>query len=191
MDLDYNPSYRSFIFNNKWVATVASIWIQTTSGYAYTFGVYSQSLKSSQHYDQSTLDTVAVFKDLGGNLGIFAGLLYSSVTNRPSSTAAADYSSSKSGPWVVVLGGAVLSFVGFFFMWMSVVGLLPRPPVPLMCFYMFLAAQGTTFFNTANVVTAVHNFSDYRGTSVGIMKVSQFTSPFMNLELVLLFMYEL
>lgn len=35
---------------------------------------------------------------------------------------------------------------------------------------MFMAAHAQTFFNTANVVTAVHNFPDYSGTIVGIMK---------------------
>lgn len=39
-----------------------------------------------------------------------------------------------------------------------------------MCFYMLLAAQAQTFLNTADVVTAVENFSDRRGTVIGIMK---------------------
>lgn len=70
----------------------------------------------------------------------------------------------------MVLCGAILCFVGYLFIWLSVVGLLPRPPVVLMGFYIFLASQAATFFNTANVVTAVHNFPSYRGTVVGIMK---------------------
>ncbi|XVF50207.1 hypothetical protein PTKIN_Ptkin04bG0077600 [Pterospermum kingtungense] len=58
----------SFSFlNTKWIATAASIWIQCTSGASYTFGIYSSILKSSQSYDQSTLDTVSVFKDIGAN----------------------------------------------------------------------------------------------------------------------------
>ncbi|XP_028087858.1 protein NUCLEAR FUSION DEFECTIVE 4-like [Camellia sinensis] len=39
-----------------------------------------------------------------------------------------------------------------------------------MCCFMLMAAHAQTFFNTANVVTAVHNFPDYSGTVVGIMK---------------------
>ncbi|CAI9112384.1 OLC1v1012831C1 [Oldenlandia corymbosa var. corymbosa] len=165
MDPDYNPSYRSLI-NNKWVSTVCSIWIQSTSGSAYTFGIYSQALKTSQGYDQSTLDTISVFKDLGANVGVLAGLLYSAVTSnrgRPTTRFGG-------GPWVVLLGGAVVVFLGYFFMWLSVAGILPRPPVLLMGFYMLLASNATTFFNTANVVTAVHNFPKYSGTVVGIMK---------------------
>ncbi|KAL2492787.1 Nodulin-like/Major Facilitator Superfamily protein [Abeliophyllum distichum] len=158
MDLDYNPSRKS-LFNNKWVATVSSIWIQCTSGSLYTFSIYSPVLKSSQGYDQSTLDTVSVFKDLGANAGILSGVLYSSAVTR-----------SGRGPWVVLLAGAVQCFLGYFLMWLTVTEVLPRPPVAVMCLYMLLAAHAMTFFNTANVVTGVHNFQNYSGTIVGIMK---------------------
>lgn len=55
-------------------------------------------------------------------------------------------------------------------MWASVTGIIDRPAVGFMCLFMFLASHAQTFFNTANVVTAVHNFPDYSGTIVGIMK---------------------
>ncbi|KAF5734722.1 protein NUCLEAR FUSION DEFECTIVE 4-like [Tripterygium wilfordii] len=140
--------------NTKWFSTVASIWIQCTSGSLYTFSVYSQTLKSTQHYDQSTLDAVSVFKDIGANFGVLSGFLYDSV----------------GGPRLVLLAGAIQCFAGYFLMWASVTGLLPPPPVPLMCFFMLLAAHAMTFFNTANVVTSVRNFRNYSGTAVGIMK---------------------
>ncbi|KAH7528521.1 hypothetical protein FEM48_Zijuj05G0081000 [Ziziphus jujuba var. spinosa] len=118
-------------------------------------------MKVTQHYDQSTLDTVSVFKDIGVNCGLLSGLLYSSATAS---------SRSRSGPWVVLLAGAVQSFLGYLLMWVSVVGLIPRPPVPVMCLFMLIAAHGQSFFNTANVVTGVRNFPFYSGTIVGIMK---------------------
>ena len=73
-------------------------------------------------------------------------------------------------------------------MWASVTGIIDRPGVGLMCLFMFLAAHAQTFFNTANVVTAVHNFQDYSGTIVGIMKVNVFltSSIIVNLLLLLL-----
>lgn len=150
------------INNSKWYTTVASIWIQCTSGSSYAFGIYSPLLKSTQNYDQSTLDSIAVFKDIGANVGLLSGLLYTSVTINTRSRFG--------GPWVVIATGAIQCFTGYFLIWLSVTGVLPRPPVPLMCFYMFLAAHAQTFFNTANVVTAVQNFPDYSGTIVGIMK---------------------
>ncbi|KAL3528293.1 hypothetical protein ACH5RR_007615 [Cinchona calisaya] len=153
--------------SSKWIAAVASIWIQCSCGASYAFGIYSPILKSSQGYDQATLDTVSVFKDIGANAGIISGLLYSAVVV-----------SSSSGhrwwwvrrPWVVHLVGAIQCFVGYFMMWASVIGIISRPHVGVMCVFMFLAAHAQTFFNTANVVTAVHNFPDYSGTIVGIMK---------------------
>ncbi|KAJ0048654.1 hypothetical protein Pint_15300 [Pistacia integerrima] len=151
--------------SSKWIATVASIWIQCSSGASYTFGIYSSTLKSSQNYDQSTLDTVSVFKDIGANVGVLSGLLYSFVTLNHHTRLRF-----LRGPWVVHVVGALLCFVGYFLMWASVVGLIHRPPVPLMCLFMFMAAQAQTFFNTANVVTGVINFGDYSGTIVGIMK---------------------
>ncbi|XP_015882674.3 protein NUCLEAR FUSION DEFECTIVE 4 [Ziziphus jujuba] len=155
------------MLSNKWVATVASIWIQCSVG-AYTFGIYSSALKSSQGYDQSTLDTVSVFKDIGTNVGVLSGLLYSAVAVKicPSPWSATQLG----GPWVVHLAGALQCFVGYFFMWAAVAGVIPRPPVTAMCFFMFLGSHSQTFFNTTNVVCGVQNFSNYSGTIVGIMK---------------------
>ncbi|XP_075662551.1 protein NUCLEAR FUSION DEFECTIVE 4-like [Castanea sativa] len=138
------------------------MWIQCSSG-AYTFGIYSSILKSSQGYDQSTLETVAVSRDIGSSAGILAGVLYTAVTHSNSN-------SGLCGPWLVHLVGAIQSFLGYFLTWASVVGLINRPPVPLMCFYMILASHSTPFFNTANIVSGVQNFPDYSGTIVGIMK---------------------
>ncbi|PKA55293.1 hypothetical protein AXF42_Ash003930 [Apostasia shenzhenica] len=146
----------SYFRRSKWAAMLASVWIQCTSGSSYCFGVYSPLLKSSQYYDQSTLDSVAFFKDAGANIGVLSGILYTSFAAR--------------GPWVVLAAGAIQCFAGYFMMWLSVIGALPRPPAALMCFYMLLAAHSQTFFNTADVVTAVENFPGSRGTVVGIMK---------------------
>ncbi|GJV38653.1 nuclear fusion defective 4-like protein [Tanacetum coccineum] len=151
--------------NNKWLATVASIWIQCTSGSSYCFAIYSSTLKSSQGYDQSTLDIVSVFKDIGANIGVLSGLLYHAVTQRQPGSR-----SFGSGLSLVYLTGAVQCFVGYFCMWLSVIGVIEKPHVLFMCLFMFMAAHSQTFFNTANVVVAVTNFPDYGGTSVGIMK---------------------
>ncbi|MFS7999662.1 hypothetical protein Hanom_Chr12g01169071 [Helianthus anomalus] len=146
---------------NKWLATVASIWIQCSSGASYTFGIYSSTLKSTQNYDQTTLDTVSVFKDIGANIGILSGLLFDAVT----------VNHRRSGLPLVYVAGAVQCFTGYFLMWLSVTGVINKPHVLLMCLFMFIAAHAQTFFNTANVVVSVRNFPDYSGTSVGIMKV--------------------
>ncbi|GMQ10415.1 hypothetical protein CsSME_00053422 [Camellia sinensis var. sinensis] len=153
--------------NSKWIAAVASIWIQCTGGSSYGFAIYSSILKSTQGYDQSTLDIVSAFKDIGANVGILSGLLYSAVTLH---RGRGRWPWFRAGPWVVHVAGAIQCFAGYFLIWLTVVGVIYRPPLPAMCCFMLMAAHAQTFFNTANVVTAVHNFPDYSGTVVGIMK---------------------
>lgn len=155
--------------SNKWLATVASIWIQCSSGASYAFGIYSPVLKSTQSYDQSTLDTVSVFKDIGANAGILSGLLYTAVAAKRSYDRGR-FSFLHGGPWIVHLAGAVQCFAGYFFMWLAVTGTINRPPVAVMSLFMFIAAHAQTFLNTANVVASVQNFPDHSGTIVGIMK---------------------
>ncbi|GMP30553.1 hypothetical protein CsSME_00005168 [Camellia sinensis var. sinensis] len=116
----------------KWMAAVASIWIQCICGASYAFAIYSSVLKSTQGYDQSTLDMVSVFKDIGANAGILSGLLYSAVTVRRGGG---------SRPWVVHLAGAIQCFAGYFLIWLSVIGVINRPPVPAMCCFMLMAAH--------------------------------------------------
>ncbi|KAL2936068.1 Protein NUCLEAR FUSION DEFECTIVE 4 [Bienertia sinuspersici] len=145
--------------SSRWIAAAGSIWIQALIGGTYIFSTYSPILKSSQSYDQSTLDTVAVFKDIGSNAGVLSSLLYTFGPHHRYGV-----------PWVVHLVGATEGFLGYFFMWLAVVGLIPRPPVPLMCVFMFFAAHSQTFFNTWNVVTSVQNFPHCSGTVVGLMK---------------------
>ncbi|KAK7859040.1 protein nuclear fusion defective 4 [Quercus suber] len=157
------PNYSGTILESKWVSTIASIWIQCTSGSLYTFSIYSV-LKLTQAYDQSMLDTVSVFKDIGANAGVLSGLLYSSAT-------IANHRR-RTGLWLVHLAGAVQCFLGYFLMWASVVGLIPRPPMAAMCLFMLVAANAQSFFNTANVVTGVRNFPNYSGT-IGFLGLSR------------------
>ncbi|XBI77727.1 hypothetical protein VPH35_087549 [Triticum aestivum] len=142
----------------RWSALAASTLIQCFAGGSYCFGVYSPALKASQGYDQSALDAVAFFKDVGANVGVLSGLL-----------AAWAPSGGRRRPWLVLLTGAALCAAGYLPMWLAVAGVVPAP-LPLVCLYMLLAAQAQTFMNTADVVTAVENFPDRRGTVIGIMK---------------------
>ncbi|KAF0914473.1 hypothetical protein E2562_028955 [Oryza meyeriana var. granulata] len=142
---------------SRWSALAASALIQCFAGSSYCFAVYSPALKASQSYDQSALDAVAFFKDVGANAGILSGLL------------AAWAPAGRRRPWLVLLAGAALCAAGYLPMWLAVTGVAPAP-LPLVCLYMLLAAQAQTFLNTADVVTAVENFPDRRGTVIGIMK---------------------
>ncbi|KAJ4789872.1 Major facilitator superfamily protein [Rhynchospora pubera] len=142
----------------RWAATAASAWVQCAAGGSYCFGVYSEALKASQGFDQSSLDHVAFFKDLGANVGLLSGLLASWAPL------------GLRRPWLVLLAGAAQSLAGYLPIWLAVTGAIRQPPAMLICLCMLVAAHAQTFYNTADVVTAVENFPDRRGTVIGIMK---------------------
>ncbi|CAK9330157.1 unnamed protein product [Citrullus colocynthis] len=100
------------------------------------------------------------------------GLLYSAVvsTDHPRR------------PWIVLAVGAIQCFLGYIFMWAAVSGLI----LDRRCRQ---SVHAQVFFNTANVVTGVHNFQLYSGTVVGILKgflglsaavLIQFSNAFFN-----------
>ncbi|KAK7826942.1 protein nuclear fusion defective 4 [Quercus suber] len=75
---------RGFILQvllGRWFMVLASLLIMCVAGTSYMFGLYSNDIKSTLGYDQTTLNLLGFFKDLGGNLGILSGLIYESFHN--------------------------------------------------------------------------------------------------------------
>lgn len=137
----------------RWFTVFASLLIMAASGATYIFGSYSGTLKSSLEYDQRTLNTVSFFKDLGANLGVFSGLI-NEVTP----------------PWVVLAMGAGMNLLGYLMVYLAVSGRTSRPPVWLVCLYIFVGANSQSFANTGALVTCVKNFPESRGIVLGILK---------------------
>ncbi|KAJ6909287.1 hypothetical protein NC652_020317 [Populus alba x Populus x berolinensis] len=73
----------------------ASLLIMSAAGATYMFALYSPDIKSALGYDQTTLNLLSFFKDVGSNVGVLSGLI-NEVTP----------------PWVVLSMGAVLNFFG-------------------------------------------------------------------------------
>ncbi|KAM2242497.1 hypothetical protein FF2_009273 [Malus domestica] len=147
---------RSFgfqVLHGRWFMVFASMLILSMSGATYMFGLYSDEVKISLGYDQTTVNLLSFFKDLGGNVGIIAGLI-NEVT----------------GPWVVLLIGALMNFFGYFMIWMAVTGRTSKPRVWQMCLYICIGANSQTFSNTGAVVSCVKNFPESRGSVLGILK---------------------
>lgn len=117
------------------------------------FGLYSNEIKSSLGYDQTTLNLLSFFKDLGGNIGIISGLI-NEVTP----------------PWVVLTLGAVMNFSGYFMIWLGVTGKIAKPKVWQMCLYICVGANSQSFANTGALVTCVKNFPESRGVVLGLLK---------------------
>lgn len=127
--------------------------IMSGAGATYLFGVYSKEIKSTLGYDQSTLNLMGTFKDLGANVGVLSGLI-AEVTPI----------------WFVLLIGSVMNFAGYFMIYLSVNKTLPKPAVWQMCLYICVGANSQNFANTGSLVTCVKNFPQGRGMMLGLLK---------------------
>ncbi|RVW17556.1 hypothetical protein CK203_083515 [Vitis vinifera] len=63
------------VIRGRWFSVYASFLVMVGAGATYLFGIYSKEIKSSMGYDQSTLNLIGFFKDLGANVGVPAGLI--------------------------------------------------------------------------------------------------------------------
>ncbi|CAN4119409.1 unnamed protein product [Withania somnifera] len=145
--------FTNHVIKGRWFSLFASFLIMAGAGATYLFGTYSKEIKASLGYDQTTLNLLGFFKDLGANVGVFSGLL-AEVTPT----------------WFVLLVGAAMNFTGYFMIWLSVVGKVPKPKVWLMCMYICLGANSQNFANTGALVTSVRNFPESRGNMIGLLK---------------------
>ncbi|KAL8218275.1 hypothetical protein R6Q57_021648 [Mikania cordata] len=141
------------ILNGRWFMVFASFLIMSAAGATYMFGLYSSEIKTSLGYDQSTLNLLSFFKDLGSNVGVLSGLI-AEVTP----------------PWFVLTIGSVLNFFGYFMIWLGVTKRIAKPTVWQMCLYICIGANSQSFANTGALVTCVKNFPESRGALLGLLK---------------------
>lgn len=80
----------------SWVGLAAAIWVQLVAANAYTFPLYSGTLKSVLGYDQQQLTLLGVAGDIEENFGIIPGILYTWLP-----------------PWLLLAVGAMLCFTGY------------------------------------------------------------------------------
>ncbi|KAL2326702.1 hypothetical protein Fmac_025760 [Flemingia macrophylla] len=140
------------VLTGRWFMAFSSFMIMSVSGASYMFSLYSREIKSVLGYDQSTLNLLSFFKDLGSNIGIISGLI-NEVTP----------------PWVVLTLGGLLNFFGYFMVWLAVTTKIPKPQVWNMCLYIFIGANSHCSTNTGVIVTGVKNFPGTRGIVIGIL----------------------
>ncbi|XP_022152843.1 uncharacterized protein LOC111020465 [Momordica charantia] len=63
------------VVEGRWFSVFASFVIMIGAGSPYLFGTYSKVIKTQFDYSQTQVNTLGFSKDLGSNLGVFAGLL--------------------------------------------------------------------------------------------------------------------
>ncbi|EPS63290.1 hypothetical protein M569_11492, partial [Genlisea aurea] len=141
------------VIRGRWFSLFASFLIMAGAGATYLFGTYSQEIKNNLGYDQTTLNLLGFFKDLGANVGVMSGLI-AEVTPT----------------WFVLLVGAAMNFGGYFMIWLAVAGRISKPRVWEMCVYICAGANSQNFANTGALVTAVMNFPESRGVMLGLLK---------------------
>lgn len=141
------------LLTGRWFMLFASSLIMSVAGATYMFGLYSNQIKTSLSYDQTTLNLLSFFKDLGANVGVISGLI-NEITP----------------PWVVLSTGIIMNFFGYFMIWLSVTKKIHTPKVWQMCVYICIGANSQTFSNTGALVTCVKNFPNTRGSVLGLLK---------------------
>lgn len=146
-------SFAAQVIRGRWFSLFATFLIMAGAGATYLFAVYSKDIKSTLGYDQTTLNLLGFFKDLGANVGVLSGLL-AEVTPT----------------WFVLLVGSAMNFAGYFMIWMTVTGRVAKPKVWQMCLYICIGANSQNFANTGALVTAVKNFPESRGNMLGLLK---------------------
>lgn len=141
------------VVRGRWFTVFASFLIMSVAGGSYVFGIYSTELKSTFGYDQQTLNTLSFFKDLGGNVGIIAGLI-NEITS----------------PRVILLVGAVTNFGGYFMIYLGLTKKIAQPKLWQMCMYICIGTNSQSFANTGSLVPCVKNFPKNRGIIKGLLK---------------------
>lgn len=101
-----------------WVGLGAAVWVQIAAGNAYTFPLYSHSLKSVLGFNQRQLTMLGVANDIGENVGLIPGI-----------------ASNKLPPWLILLIGALACFSGYGVLWLVVSRTLDPLPYWLVCFF--------------------------------------------------------
>ncbi|CAN0838607.1 Protein NUCLEAR FUSION DEFECTIVE 4 [Linum grandiflorum] len=136
-----------------WVGLGAAVWVQIASGNAYTFPLYSHSLKSVMGFNQHQLTMLGVANDIGENVGLIPGI-------------ACNYFP----PWVLLLVGSFACFFGYGVFWLSLSRTLVSLPYWLLWIALCVATNSSAWLSTAVLVTNMRNFPLSRGIVAGILK---------------------
>ncbi|CAH9108755.1 unnamed protein product [Cuscuta epithymum] len=136
-----------------WVGLGAAVWVQIAAGNAYTFPLYSPSLKSVLGFSQQQLTILGVANDIGENVGILPGI-----------------ASNKFPPWSILLVGVACSFFGYGVLWLAISQTVQSLPYWLLWIALCIATNSSAWLGTAVLVTNMRNFPLSRGTVAGILK---------------------
>ncbi|KAF7809643.1 protein NUCLEAR FUSION DEFECTIVE 4-like [Senna tora] len=102
---------------------------------------------------QLQLNNLSVAKDVGKAFGILSGI-----------------ASDRFPTSFLLIIGAFLSFIGYGVQWLVVSHRISPLPYWLMCVFLCMGGNSSTWMNTAVLVTCIRNFPHHRGPVSGILK---------------------
>ncbi|CAJ1975065.1 unnamed protein product [Sphenostylis stenocarpa] len=138
---------------HRWVVFVCAMWDMAFAGTSYMFGSISPVIKSSMGFNQKQVALLSVAKDLGDNVGLLAGKI-----------------SLFSPIWALFLVGIFQNVLGYGLVWLLVTHRIRSLPFWQLCILIFVGQNGSTYYNTAALVSSVQSFPESRGPVVGILK---------------------
>ncbi|CAN0910526.1 Protein NUCLEAR FUSION DEFECTIVE 4 [Linum grandiflorum] len=136
-----------------WVGLAAAVWVLVAAGNGYTFPLYSPALKSVMGLTQQQVTILGVANDIGESVGLLPGI-----------------ACNKFPPWAVLSVGAVMCFLGYGLLWLTVSQIVSGLPYWLLWIALVIATNSNAWFGTPVLVTNMRNFPLSRGTVSGILK---------------------
>ncbi|CAI9753617.1 unnamed protein product [Fraxinus pennsylvanica] len=136
-----------------WVGLGAAVWVEIAAGSAYTFPLYSPSLKSVLGFNQQQLTILGVANDIGENVGILPGI-----------------ACNKFPPWALLLVGVFASFLGYGVLYLAVSQTVQSLPYWVLWIALCVATNSSAWLSTAVLVTNMRNFPLSQGTVAGLLK---------------------
>lgn len=128
------PSFARQVLLGRWFAIFVSFLVMTFAGGFYLFGYFSNDIRAKLNCDQSSLNQIGFYKDLGSNVGIVTGLL-----------------SDVAPSWVLLVIYATFNFIGYFKVWQGVTGQVPNPTLGYFSLYMAIAGNSQSIVNTGKI----------------------------------------
>ena len=139
---------------NAWAVFAAATLVQSCSGLAYSYGVYSDDLRTV-YPSQSAIDLLGTAKDVGTYFGLAGGVLYDAF-----------------GARATLLVGALIHLAGYLGVWATLTRQpgFTDPPLWRTSLIIAVAANGNSLFDTAALLPSMENFPLERGVVAGILK---------------------
>eukprot|EP00667_Euglena_gracilis_P007514 EG_transcript_7589 len=138
---------------SRWVTLVYSLLVGTCPSLVYAFGLYSEYLKASCHFTQQQLAVVSAAGNASVFFGLPAGLFYD-----------------RYGPRLTLTIGGLLALAGYSLLYAVVVAHHWEATVVVVALLYCLACSSLSWYDTANIITNVHNFPGQQPVVIGLCK---------------------